>query len=83
MEVFTGLDYIEFSINSFQAKKMAAVSNNKMEAASFILYGRYDGTRFHDMSSFQKPGDTHCLLAYAPKMILEIDEDQVIDDDGQ
>ena len=67
MKVFDHLSFLGSCATAFQAVEIAAIADGVLERASFVLYGEFDGERYLNFSSYQKAGDTHALLAYAPK----------------
>lgn len=69
MRLFDPDSFLNVCATGYQAIEVAKLADRLMSQASFVLYGRYSNGKWQDLSSDQKPGDTHCLLAYAPKAL--------------
>ena len=56
-------------MNSYQARDFAERADMELRQESVNLYGRWENGHWHDLSSYQKPGDTHIILAYMGKFL--------------
>lgn len=69
MKLFDPDSFLDVAITAVQAKEIAQVGDSVLRKSSFVLYGTYENGEYKNFTSNQKPGDTHCLLAMAPKRL--------------
>lgn len=70
MKVYDYKSFLGACVTAAQAQEIAEISDEVLNQASFVLYGRFVSGEYLDFTSKKKPGDTHCLLAYAAKQMI-------------
>lgn len=74
-KLFTGSNFIDLVITSFQANDIARRATQIMRRSSQLQYGYYENGEWH-WSTVQTPKHTHRQLAYAQQQLRPYREDE-------